>query len=348
MVALILGLLMLLAACNPQQEKLEYQRYSTHFLDTFDTVVQIIGYTRSEEEFLEYANEINIRFQEFHKLYDKFNEYEGINNIKTINNNAGIEPVKVEQEIIDLIIFSKKWHERTNGKVNIAVGSLIKIWDESMEQGLNNPEQAKLPSMEELQTASQHANINDIIVDVEAMTVFLADENMSLDVGGVAKGFAAELVGNEMMEKGFNSGVIISGGNWKVLGKPQTTDRQHWTVGIQNPDKPHVLTEDGILKRVFLQEKSLDTSGDYQRYAMIEDIRVHHIIDPETLMPGNYHRGVTVLADDSGVADFLSTELFLLPYEQGRELVDSLDGVEALWVMGDGTIKTTERMEDNM
>lgn len=348
MVVFILALLLLITACSPQVEEQEYQRYSTHYLDIFDTVVQVIGYTSSEEEFFEYADEIQSRFQEFHKLYDKYNEYEGINNIKTINNSAGTEPVKVDQEIIDLILFSKEWHGRTYGKMNIAVGSLLDVWGESMKQAKENPEQAKLPSMEKLEAASLHVNIDDIIVDEEAMTVFLADENMSLDFGAVAKGFAAELVGREMIEKGFTSGVIISGGNWKVLGKPQDPDKEHWTVGIQNPEKPHALDEEGILERVNIENKSLDTSGDYQRFVMIEGLRVHHIIDAETLMPGIYHRGVTVMADDSGVAEFLATELFLLPYEQGRSLVDSLDGIEALWIMADKTVMVTEGMEARM
>ncbi|WNF36703.1 FAD:protein FMN transferase [Bacillaceae bacterium IKA-2] len=341
-------LLLLLTACSSQTEEQEYHKYSTNFLDTFDTVVQVIGYTSSEEEFLEYVSEIQKRFQRFHKLFDKYQEYEGVNNIKTINNNAGAEPVKVEQEIIDLIVFSKEWHGRTYGKMNIAVGSLLEVWDESIEQARKNPDYATLPPMSQLETASLHVNIDDIIVDQESMTVFLADENMSLDFGAVAKGYAAEVVGREMIEKGFTSGVIISGGNWKVLGKRHDTEREHWTVGIQNPEKPHALDETGILARVHTEGKSLDTSGDYQRYVMIEDLRVHHIIDAETLMPGNYHRGVTVLADDSGVAEFLATELFLLPYEQGRDLVDSLDGIEALWVLKDNTVKTTEGMKDSM
>lgn len=346
--AFILVFLLLITACSPQVEEQEYQRYSTYYLDIFDTVVKIIGYTGSEEEFFQYAAEIEERFWEFHKLYDKYNEYEGINNIKTINNNAGIQPVEVDQKIIDIILFSKEWNKRTYGKMNIAIGNLIATWDESMEQARENPDLAVLPSMEKLQTASLHGNIDDVIVDQETMTVFLADENMSLDLGALAKGYAAEVVGNEMIEKGFTSGAIIAGGNWKVLGKPQDPDKQHWVVGIQNPETPQANDETGILERVYIKNKSLDTSGNYQRYVMIDGLRVHHIIDPETLMPGNYHSGVTVLADDAGVAEYLATELFLLPYEQGRALVDSLDGIEALWILADKTVKFTEGMESSM
>ena len=343
-----LTLLLLITACNPQTEKQNYERHTANFLDTFDTVVQIIGYTNSEEEFFEYADYIYQRFQEFHRLYDKYNDYEGVNNIKTINDHAGIKPVQVDQEIIDLILFCKTWHEHTDGKVNIAIGSLLDIWDERIRQAADNPGQVTLPTMAELQAASKHINIDDIIVDQEAMTVFLAHKEMSLDVGAIGKGFAAEIVGREMIGKGFTSGAIMFGGNWKVLGKPQRSDRDHWIVGIQNPDQPHTLSEEGILQRVAIKNKSLDTSGDYQRYAMIEGMRVHHIIDPDTLMPGNYYRGVTVVADNSSLTDILTTGLFLLPYEKGRALVDSLEGVEALWVMLDKTIVVTDGMLDRI
>ena len=347
LIALVLiSTLIMLTACSSPAEKTAQnpQRFTANFLGTFDAVVQVIGYTETEEDFSDYLEYIHQRFEHFHRLFDKYNDYEGINNIKTINDNAGKKPVQVEQEIIDLILLSKEWHGLTDGKVNIAVGSLLDIWDEKIKQAMSNPEQVTLPSKEELAAAAEHINIDNVIVDKEARTVFLAHENMSLDVGAIGKGFAAEVVGNEVFAMGFTSGVIISGGNWKALGKPIRDDRDHWTVAVQNPDKPYTLSEEGILRRIALRDESLDTGGDYQRFAYIEGLRVHHIIDPDTLMPGNYHRGVTVMTDRSDVADLISTGLFLLPYEKGRTLADSIEGVEALWVMPDGTIRATDGM----
>ncbi|OEF98164.1 FAD:protein FMN transferase [Desulfuribacillus alkaliarsenatis] len=345
----LLLLTLVLTGCSKESQQVEYQRYATNFLDTFDTVVQVIGFTESEAEFYEYVDEIESRFWDFHKLFDKYNTYTGINNVKTINDNAGIQPVEVEQEIIDLILFAKEWYGRTYGKMNIAAGSLIKVWDDVMEHALYvDYDSAYLPPQADLEIASEHIDINNIIVDEQAMTVYLADSNMSLDFGAIAKGYAAEIVGREMIEKGFISGAIISGGNWKILGEPLASDRDYWIAAIQNPDVPYALDESGILERVQLTDQSIDTSGDYQRYVMVEDIRVHHIIDPDTLMPGNYHRGVTVLAENSGIADYLSTELFLLPYDKGRDLVDSLTEIEALWVLDDGTVVMTEGMQSHV
>lgn len=343
---LISGLLLITVACTAEveQQSEDYKRYSIHYFDFFDTVVQVIGYTESEKEFYEYANEIEERLERYHKLYDKYNDYEGINNVKTINDNAGVQPVVVDQEIIDIINFSKDWHEKTYGKMNIAVGSLMNIWKETMDEAKDDPENANLPSMAELKKASKHTSIDDIIVDEDEMTVFLTDGNMKLDFGAIAKGFAAERVGEEMIKKGFNSGAIVSGGNWKMLGYPKNPERNYWVVGIQDPELPNQA--DAILKRIKLQRKSIDTSGDYQRFVMIDELRVHHLIDIETMMPGNYHRSVSVVAEDAAVTEYIATELFLLPYEKGRELVDSLDGIEALWVIDNNRIEMTKGMEE--
>src|SRR5690606_11458560 len=114
---ILTGLLlsMMLTACGKEPES-EYKKYNDTFFDTFDTITQVVGYAKSEEEFNGYFEYIRSRFEELHKLYDKYNSYEDINNIKTINDNAGIKPVKVDKEIIDLVVFAKDWAKRTSGR----------------------------------------------------------------------------------------------------------------------------------------------------------------------------------------------------------------------------------------
>ena len=162
-------------------ERKEYTRYNDNF-SAFDTITQVLGYTKTEDEFNSYVKKIESRFQELHKLYDIYSDYEGINNIKTINDNAGIEPVKVDKQIIDLIKFSKEWYNRTGGKTNIAMGSVLRIWHDYREEADRNPANAKIPPMEELLEASEHTDIDRVIVDEENSTVYLEDEN-ALDVG---------------------------------------------------------------------------------------------------------------------------------------------------------------------
>lgn len=329
---------------DPPTEQV-YEKYSYTFLDTFDTVTQVVGYTETEEEFNGYAEKIHERMLELHKLYDKYNDYEGINNIKTINDNAGVKPVKVDKDIIDLILFCKKLYEDVGTQTNIAMGSVLEIWHDYRDEAEFNPANAKIPPMEDLLAANEHTNIDKVIVDVENSTVYLDDPLMSLDVGAVAKGYSTEVVVQEIIEEGFTSGIISAGGNIRAFGKPLDGIRDKWGVGIQNPDSVIGNSEEGVLETVFLTDASVVTSGDYQRFYMVGDKVIHHLIDPKTLMPGDYFRAVSIVTEHSGKADFLSTTVFLLPYEEGKALVESLDGVEALWVFKDGTIKTTDGMK---
>lgn len=336
------------AGCRMESPENGYVKYSDTFFGTFDTMTQVVGYTRSEEEFKAYFDKIRTRFEELHKLYDKYNDYEGVNNIKTINDNAGVEPVKVDKRIIDLIVFAKDWHGRTGGRTNIAMGPVLEIWHDYREEGQDEPQNAKLPPMEELMEAAKYTDIDKIIVDEQNSTVYLADKHMRLDVGAIAKGFATELVAREITAEGFVSGIISPGGNVRVLGKPLDGVRERWGIGIQDPEKMIVTAEENLLDTIFVNNAAVVSSGDYQRYYVVDGKIVHHLIDPDTLMPGEYYRAVTIVAEDSGLADFLSTTVFLLPYQRGRALVESLDGVEALWVMRDGKVEATEGMEKIM
>jgi len=341
---IVILIISLLAGCKIGKEK-EYNRYSDSFFDTFDTIVQVVGYTETEEEFNLYIEKIKSRFAHLHKLYDIYNNYDGINNVKTINDNAGVNPVKVDKEIIDLIIFAKDWYESTDGQTNIAMGSVLRIWHDYREEGEHDPKNAELPPMDKLLDASKYIDIDKVIVDTDKNTVYLDDEKMRLDVGAIAKGYATELVANEIMEEGFTSGIISAGGNVRALNKPLDGVRERWGIGIQNPEASIISAEDKILETIFLNNASVVTSGDYQRYYIVDGKPIHHLIDPKTLMPGEYYRAVTVVAEDSGVADFLSTAVFLMPYEESKNLVNRFDGVEAIWLMHDGTVEATDGMK---
>lgn len=336
-----------LVGCQTDSKK-DYTKYKDTFFNAFDTMITVIGYAETEEEFNSHFKQIESKFLHLHKLYDIYNDYEGINNIKTINDNAGIRPVKVDQRIIDLIVSSKEWYEKTNGQVNIAMGPVLKIWHDYREEGEYDPTTAKLPPMKDLEEAKQYTDINKVVVDTENNTVYLEDEKMRLDVGSVAKGFATEIVSKEIREEGLTSGIISAGGNVRALDKPLDKNKDKWGIGIQNPDEfilPGGKTNQAI---VYINNKSVVTSGDYQRYYVVDGERIHHLIDPDTLMPGDYYRSVTILAEDSGDSDALSTAAFLMPYDESKALIDSSDGVEALWIMKDGTVKTTSGMEKVM
>lgn len=340
-ILIFIVLLSILVGC---EKKSTYEKYTDGFFDTFDTITQIVAYTETKEEFLSYMEIMHNRFLELHQLFDKYNNYEGINNIKTINDNAGIAPVEVDKEIINLLLFSKEWYEKAGEETNIAFGPVINIWSEYRDLAEKNPEDAQLPPMEDLENANIFTDINKVIIDEENSTVYLEDSHMSLDVGAVAKGYATEIVAREIQNHGLTSGIISAGGNIRTIGKPLDGIRERWGIGIQNPDMS-VSANSNILETVFINDASVVSSGDYQRYYMVDDKIIHHIIDPKTLMPGDYYRAVTVMTPDSGLADFLSTSVFLLPYEESRKLVESLENVEAIWVLKDGAVEATDGMK---
>lgn len=348
--AVVLMISVAVTGCGPtgQNGYEGYQRHSDTFFDTFDTMIHVMAYTQSEEEFQQHFDQIRDRFKELHQYYDIYNNYPGINNVKTINDQAGIAPVQVSGEIMDLVLFAREWHDKTAGKTNIAMGPVLRIWSEYRGDAEYDPRLAAIPTLEELEAKAVYTDIDKIVVDEEAGTVYLPDPNMNLDVGAVAKGYATELVVQEMKALGMESLIISAGGNVRAVGKPLDKDRETWTVGLHNPDESMFAAGNSLLGTVSINDGSVVSSGDYQRYYMVGDTRIHHIIDPATYMPAAYYRAITVVIEDSGVADFLSTELFLLPLEESKALARKIEGLEVLWVMPDGTVETTEGMEDTL
>lgn len=336
-VVLTILLVLNLSACVSAKE--EKQRFEAQFLEVFDTMTTIIGYSDSKEEFTKQANSIHDNLLEYHRLYDIYNDYEGINNIKTINSQAGIAPVKVDRRIIDLLLFARKAYRTTNGQMNVALGAVLRIWHEHREAGIANPEQAMLPDMEQLREAAKHTDIDQMIIDEKNSTVYLQDPEMSLDVGGIAKGYATEQVARIAEKSGFTSGLISVGGNVRSIGVK--ADGTTWKVGIQNP-----FDENGQdISKVNLTNASLVTSGVYERYYIVNGKNYHHIIDPDTLYPAEYYSSVSILCPDSGKADSLS-KIFNMPFEEGLALVESLPDVEALWVFPDGHVEMSSHFKD--
>lgn len=320
----------------------EMTKYSTVFMDTFDTVIQVIGFAPSQEVFSEYAGQVHASFVYMHKLFDNYNSYEdeGIVSVYTLNQRAAQEPVKVDPILYHMLDFSKKHYEACRGQVNVAMGSVLSIWHDYREAGLDNPEAAQLPPMDALTAANAHTDISKLILDEENMTVFFADPQMKLDVGAAAKGYATEIAAQLLLDSEMSSFIISAGGNVRV-GRSPLDGRPNWGVGIQDPDGAVLGTGD-IVETLFISDKSVVTSGDYQRFYVVDGERYHHLIDPDTLMPPSDYRSVSIITEDSGYADMLSTAAYLMPYEESRAFIESLEGVEAIWVFPDMHIEMTD------
>ena len=320
----------LLTGCAGQKVP-EKKQYTATFLTLFDTVTSIVGKADSQEEFQKTAQGIHDELLVYHQLFDIYNDYEGLNNLKTVNDHAGLEPVQVDPIIIDLLQDCKTYYALTDGRVNVAMGSVLYLWHEARNDGINDPVNAYLPQLERLQQAAAHRSMDDVIIDEAASTVYLSDPDMRLDVGAIAKGWSVQRVSEKTP-----SGLLISvGGNVCGTG-PKDEKGAPWVVGVQNPDGG-----ENYLHTLYLTKGSVVTSGDYQRAYMVDGKIYHHIIDPDTLYPSEYWRSVTIVCEDSGLADALSTALFLLPLEAGNDLLKK-SGAEAMWVDREGKIYYSE------
>jgi thiamine biosynthesis lipoprotein len=267
-------------------------------------------------------------------LFDIYENYEGINNIKTINDNAGQVPVKVDQKIIDLLVDCKKYFELTDSLVNVGMGSVLQLWHEARSDSYNDPANAYLPDDAALTQAAEHIDMSCVVIDEDASTVFITDPKMRLDVGAIAKGWATQQVSDNAPE-----GLLLSvGGNVCATG-PKDESGTPWVIAIQDPDS------DGYLHTIYVSGGSVVTSGDYQRTYTVDGKSYHHIIDPDTLYPSEYWRAVTVVCADSGLADALSTALFLLPQEDGLALLERF-GAKAVWIAADGTLLYSPGFEE--
>lgn len=306
------------------------KRYEASFIDVFDTVTQVVVYDMDEASAKRRVARVHDELTAYHRLYDVYNEYEGVANLRTVNQNAGVRPVAVDDRLIDLIAYAKRLFDITDGSVNIAMGGALAIWHEYRQKGIDDPEHAALPPMVLLEEAAKHSDIDDVVVDRDAGTVYLADAGMRLDVGAIAKGYAVQRVAEQMRKEGVSSMLISVGGN--VCAINHRADGADWRVAVQDPGDMG-----GSVCVLNVNDQSLVTSGAYQRYYTVNGVRYHHIIDPDTLMPATGVASVSVLCADSALADGLSTALFILPQARGLSLIESMDGVEALWINEDGT-----------
>lgn len=312
----------LLSGCAPQ--KTEPKQYTATFLELFDTVTTVVGKAESEEAFTGEAQAVRDALLPYHQLFDIYNDYEGIVNLKAVNDHAAEGPMKVDPILIDFLLDCKKYYVLTEGKVNVAMGSVLNLWHEARLAGIDDPQHAFLPDKADLDAAAEHISLDCVIINESAGTVFFADPLLKLDAGAVAKGWSAQRVAENAPE-----GLLLSvGGNVCATG-PKDETGTPWVVGVNNPDGGNYL------HTLTISQGSLVTSGDYQRYYTVEGKRYHHIIDPETKMPSDYWRSVTILCQDSGLADALSTALFLLPLEEGQAILDQT-GAEAMWVDAQG------------
>lgn len=326
---IIIGQLVVLAGCLSNLETPEEKKtYKSYNFTYFDTVSTIIG-EDEQTKFTENANNAFKVLGEYHQLFDIYHEYSGINNLCTINKMAGGEALVVDQKLIDFLKYAKEIYDKTLGKTNVMLGSVLKLWHDARET------KDHVPSIEDLTEANLHTSFELLEIDEENNTVKITDPKAQIDVGALGKGYATEKAAKMLEDIGCTGYVLNIGGNIRIIGAKG--DGSSWKTGITDPFGGY----DPIIT-IMLKDTSCVTSGDYERYYTFEGKKYHHIIDKDTLMPADYFSSITVLVKDSGLADALSTALFAMPLEQGKELVASLEGVDVIWVDKEGQITYTD------
>jgi thiamine biosynthesis lipoprotein len=316
------------------EEERVFRKFSAEFFDTFDTHVSFTAFAQGEAEFGRYSDILHGEMSRLHRLFDIYNDYDGLVNMKTINDHAGGEPLRADSSIIELLEVAKEAYSDAGGAVNVALGPVLSIWHDRRERALAGGD-ASVPSLTELLAAAVHVSVGDILVDRDRSTVSLRYGDMRLDVGALAKGYAVQKAVERLRQAGLRSGLINAGGNVVVIGAP-LDGRDAWNIGVHAPDGD--LSK--LLDVLRLTDGAAVTSGSDQRYFTVGGRRWHHIIDPKTLFPAESVKSVTVLHPDSTVADVLSTAAFILPQTEARALI-AKKGAEAVWVTADNRLIMT-------
>lgn len=296
---LCVGILLSLCACGG------LKKYTADTF-AFDTVISLVAYCESEEQFRQLRDVVFERIQELHKKFDIYNEYEGMNNLCTVNRLAG-RPVEVDQDIADLLITARGIWTRTDGLVNVAQGKLFALWKEARETGV-------LPTEEAIGTAMAHGDMEDVVWKKTdgGVVVTLKDPEMALDVGAIAKGWAAEAAADAADAAGITANYVISAGG-NVVARGMAEGKRLWSVGIRDP-----RSDDPTAHAVVITagDESVVTSGGYERNLEVNGKRYCHIIDPRTGYPADFVLSATAICPESDTADGYSTALFLMTPEE--------------------------------
>jgi FAD:protein FMN transferase len=253
--------------------------------------------------------------------------------LSRVNAEAGSRPVPVSKETLDLVVRSLDLARLTDGGFNIAMGPAVEAWSVT--------ERRRIPSDEELRRLKALVDWTSIEINSAARTIFLPRKGMKIDVGGIGKGYAADLAVEQMKRAGAHAGVVALSGDIKTFGElPGTAG---FPVGIKHPRK-----EGTVIALIDLQDEAISTAGDYERFFERDGVRYHHILDPQTLRPARACQSVTVIGKEGMLVDGLDTGIFVLGPERGMALIERLPGVEAVIIDDQGTMTLSSGLRSRL
>ena len=300
-------------------------------------VVKLMGskfeLTAVSESQLRNQEAVTAGIQEIRRIEALISSWDPKSQTSAINQAAGQQAIKVDQELIGLILRAQKVSKLTQGSFDISYAALDPIWrfDGSM---------IELPDSNQIKASVEHINYQNIQVDAPQSTVFLKEIGMKIGFGAIGKGYAANRASKVMHDLGIRNGLVNAGGDLLAWGRQASGEP--WRIGIVDPND-----REKIYAWLEINNKSVVTSGDYERFVQFDGVRFAHVIDPKTGYPVRHTKSVTVVSPDAELSDALATAVFVMGPVSGMELVDRLKSVECLIVSADNQIYTSKNLELN-
>ena len=281
----------------------------------------------------QWANEkIDIGVKEIQRIEKLLTTYAEDSETNLINANAGISPVKVSEEIILLIERALRISNVTQGAFDLSYGSVDKsLWNFDTTM-------TSLPSREIAKQSVRLINYKNIIIDKDASTVFLKQQGMRIGFGGIGKGYAAEQAKNVLRAAGVESGVVNASGDLTTWGL--MPDGNKWTIGIVNPEMAS-----SVFSYMNVSGLSVATSGNYEKYIMIDGIKYSHTINPKTGLPVTGIKSVTIVSTNAEVADAMATPVMIMGIEAGLNMINQINDIEAIVIDDNNTLYATKNIK---
>ncbi len=274
---------------------------------------------------------INAAITETRRIEKLISEWDSTSQTTAINRNAGITPVKVDKELYDLIARSIKVSKLTDGAFDISFMPLLNAWKFKSNM-------TELPAGEKIEAEKAKVGYAKIILNAADQTVFLAHKGMKIGLGGIGQGYVANRCKQLMISMGITAGLINVSGDIVTWGKQP--DGNNWRIGIADPrDKTNIISW------LSVSDISVVTSGNYEKFIMINGKRYGHIIDPITGYPAQGVGSVTIVSPDAELSDALATGIFVLGVEKGLNLINQLNGIECLIIDDDGKLFSSKNMK---
>lgn len=276
----------------------------------------------------EYAN---LAVGEVKRIENLISDWIPTTQISQVNQNSGIKPIKVDDEVFNLVERAIKISKITHGAFDISYASMDKIWkfDGSMKE---------MPTPEAIKKSVERIGYQKIVLDKQKSTIFLKDAGMKLGLGGIGQGYIADKIKDLLQSKGCKSGIVNVSGDINTWGKQP--NGMPWTVAIVNP-----MNKNKVFATFPLEDSAVETSGNYEKYVTFNGIRYSHIIDPRTGYPATGVVSVSVFAKQTEIADALATGIFVLGVEVGIDLINQIKGVQCIMVDDKGKIHASKGID---